>query len=171
MTKADKFDKSLITTRTTTTTTKSILRPLPQYLLAVKKHTTAYNLCTRGKLTIFKPFTQWQDYIAVSQCRFEILSFVWKKLILILPLDFSSSKYFERLFSKNLKVFENRGSRTTFIVCFAVILPQHKSPIKWAKFKPHGFSRPLTVSFSDTSSHILRTKIKERYWFIETNQV
>ena len=33
LTKGDEFDKSLITT---TTTTKSILRPLPQYLLAVK---------------------------------------------------------------------------------------------------------------------------------------
>ena len=38
--KAIEFDKSLITTRRiTTTTTKSILRPLPQYLLAVKKPT------------------------------------------------------------------------------------------------------------------------------------
>ena len=37
LTKGDEFDKSLITTRKrTTTTTKSILRPLPQYLLAVK---------------------------------------------------------------------------------------------------------------------------------------
>ena len=39
LTKGDKFDKSLITrTRitTATTTTKSILTPLPQYLLAVK---------------------------------------------------------------------------------------------------------------------------------------
>ena len=35
LTKGDEFDKSLITTRTTTT--KSILRPLPQYLLAVKQ--------------------------------------------------------------------------------------------------------------------------------------
>ena len=37
LTKADAFDKSLMKrTRITTTTTKSILRPLPQYLLTVK---------------------------------------------------------------------------------------------------------------------------------------
>ena len=36
--KAVEFDKSLITRTRITTTTKSILRPLPQYLLAVKKN-------------------------------------------------------------------------------------------------------------------------------------
>ena len=36
LTKADEFDKRLITRTTRITTPKSILRPLPQYLLPVK---------------------------------------------------------------------------------------------------------------------------------------
>ena len=49
LTKADEFDKSLIRT----TTTKSILRPLPQYLLAVKK----WERCSKreGKLFSLLP--------------------------------------------------------------------------------------------------------------------
>ena len=38
LTKGDEFDQILITRTRITTTTKSILRPLPQYLLAVKKN-------------------------------------------------------------------------------------------------------------------------------------
>ena len=131
---ADKFDKNITqrTRRITTTTTKSILRPLLQYLLAVKKEKNQLHLiylchpCPDEPLRAFFPNMNWKNE---------------KKKYISGNLIWSGSKSRPTAFYSSWWLSFN--SPTTFLDDFVLKLGQFTYSMQWSEIWFDIFNIPL----------------------------